>query len=280
MRREKNTNFNLIIIGTFLLCFVIRFAEVLMLRLDETLLNENFIHKLLGILILAFVIQFIHFTWKDIGFDFKRFYIPTLIGLGLGIGRFAIGYGLEYSILAAQGKNPSFRLFLSSFSLTGNQIELPMYCILLTCIFNIVNAIMEEGIFRGLFIKLAEKRYRFAKSNFVAALLFGIWHVAMPIRNWLDGTMTLRTMLLYSLGYIILSGSIGIMWGMLFKMSGVIWIGLADHFFNNTILNILHITTSSGTDELQMVRAMVAQFLALALVLIIYIKKDKKGYFV
>ncbi|SDM93387.1 CPBP family intramembrane glutamic endopeptidase [Acetanaerobacterium elongatum] len=259
----------------FLLCFVIRLIEVLGLRLDETFINENFIHKLLGIAILAAALRWFSLSQKDIGFDFSRFFLPTLLGLALGAGRFAVGYGAECLILAAQGKSPSFEFYASGFSLTGEQLRLPAYAFLLIIGFNILNAIMEEGIFRGLFIRLAQRKHRFAAANLIAALFFGLWHIAMPIRSYLDGAMPLGVMLLYALGYILLSGSISLLWGMLFEMSGVLWIGLADHFFNNTILNTLHVTTASGTDELQIVRTLIAQLLALALVTVLYLRKKK-----
>jgi len=54
---------------------------------------------------------------------------------------------------------------------------------------NFINVIMEEGIFRGLFIKLGMGKYSFAKANWFAAFLFGIWHVSMPIKSVIDGQM-------------------------------------------------------------------------------------------
>lgn len=273
MQDAKKKSPVILIAVIFLLCFVVRLIEVLCLRLDETFINENFIHKLLGIAILAAALRWFFLSRRDIGFDFSRFLLPTLLGLGLGVGRFAIGYGAEYLILTAQGKNPSFELYASGFSITGEQLRLPAYAFLLIIGFNILNAIMEEGIFRGLFIRLAQRKHRFTAANLIAALFFGLWHIAMPIRSYLDGTMPLGVMLVYSLAYILLSGSISLLWGMLFEMSGVLWLGLADHFFNNTIINTLHVTTASGTDELQIVRTLIAQLLALALVTFLYLRK-------
>lgn len=41
-------------------------------------------------------------------------------------------------------------------------------CILL----NIVNVIMEEGLFRGFFLKVINNKNNFLKSNLIVALLF------------------------------------------------------------------------------------------------------------
>ena len=272
---EKKNNPIQIIIVTFLICFCIRCVELLVFRLDETIINENFIHKLLGILILAVVLKKVGFTWKSIGFDFKRFLVPTLLGLGLGLGRFAIAYIAEFIMLSAQGARPTFEVFMSGFNVTGKLIILPDYLFIVVCVFNILNAIMEEGIFRGLFIKLAENKYKFMKANVIAAVLFGIWHVVLPFRGYLDGAMSFTNMLFISIGYIILSGSISLIWGMLFDLSGVLWIGMADHFVNNTIINTLHITTINGTDEYQIARTIIAQTLSLVLVTLLYLKRRK-----
>lgn len=83
---------------------------------------------------MVIVLRLIHLTWKEIGFDFKRLYIPILLGLGLGVVCFIIGYGVEYATLSAQGANPSFSFFLSSFSVTGDNTTLPAYYIILFCI--------------------------------------------------------------------------------------------------------------------------------------------------
>jgi len=58
---------------------------------------------------------------------------------------------------------------------------------------------------------------------------------------------------------------------MLFKMTGVLWVGLAAHFVNNVIVNLLHVVTASGVDELQTVRITIAQTLSFIAVLIIFL---------
>lgn len=277
MKQEKSYSPSGIILFTFLLCFVIRFIDAIIIRLDQTIVNENFIHKVLGIVILAVALRLARLSWKDIGFDVKKLYIPALLGLGLGVARFAVGYGIEFVILSAQGKNPTLDFSLRSFSVDGATIELPVYCIFVTIVFNIINAIMEDGIFRGLFITLYKRKYRFAIANTLAALLFGVWHIVMPIRSWFDGNMTFPGMIFYSVGYTLLSASIALMWGLLFEMTGVVWIGMADHFFNNTIINLLHVTTDTGIDELQIVRALIAQLLALVLVTVLYFRKRRQS---
>jgi membrane protease YdiL (CAAX protease family) len=64
----------------------------------------------------------------------------------------------------------------------------------------------------------------------------------------------------------------GAKFGLLTKITGSLWMPMADHFFNNTIINILHITTASGADPMQVMRITVAQSVSFIIVLIIYRK--------
>ncbi len=56
------------------------------------------------------------------------------------------------------------------------------------------------------------------------------------------------------------------------KITGSLWMPMADHFLNNTIINILHIATISGVDELQVIRISIAQAVSFFIVLFIYFK--------
>ncbi|MBQ1593865.1 MAG: hypothetical protein II077_17645 [Treponema sp.] len=58
-------------------------------------------------------------------------------------------------------------------------------------------------------------------------------------------------------------------------MSGVLWVGLSEHIFNNFIGNFLHVVSTSGTDEYQIVRIVISNFLSLGIVLLINKKKNR-----
>ena len=137
---------------------------------------------------------------------------------------------------------------------------------------------MEEGVFRGLFIRTLSETKPFVQANFIAAFLFGIWHIVMPIRSYIHGEMSFAAMVLMGIGYMILSGIMGIKWGLLYRITGNIWVGLGDHLFNNTVAaNMLHVISAKGTDELQIVRIMAAQIISFVFVLIIHYYKNRKG---
>ena len=87
-----------------------------------------------------------------------------------------------------------------------------------------------------------------------------------------------KLMVLMGIGHIILAGIMGIKWGLLYRMTGNIWVGLGDHLFNNTVAtNMLHVVWLKGADELQIVRIMAAQIISFAFVMVVYCCRNRKG---
>ena len=277
MERNITYKANHLCIAVFALCLSARFAEYFLMETDKTAIGENILHKAVGIIVLAVALKSIQLTWSDIGFQRNGFVSGILKGLLLGSVCFAVSYGIEFAILTLQGNSPHFELYVSSFSFTGSQIKNTGFAFFTLCVLlNIVNVWMEEGVFRGLFIKTLSETRSFMSANFIAAFLFGIWHIVMPIRNYVNGEMSFAAMVLMSVGYSILSGIMGIKWGLLSHMTGNIWAGLGDHLFNNTVAtNMLHVISQKGADELQIVRIIVAQLISFAFVLIIYYRRKR-----
>ena len=271
---ERNTKYkpDHLCIAIFTLCLSVRFAEYFLIETDKTAIGENVLHKVVGIIILALVLKWVNLSWSDIGFQRNGFAGGILKGLLLGSACFTISYGLELAVFILQGNPAHLEIYISSFSLTGSQIKNTEFVFFLLCIlFNIVNVWMEEGVFRGLFIKTLSETKPFVQANFIAAFLFGIWHIVMPIRSYIHGEMSFAAMVFMGIGYMILAGIMGIKWGLLYRITGNIWVGLGDHLFNNTVAaNMLHVISAKGTDELQIVRIMAAQIISFVFVLVIH----------
>ena len=177
----KPTNLCMII---FMFCLSVRFVEYFLIETDKTAIGENVLHKVIGIILLALALKKINFTWRDIGFQRDGFVSGILKGLLLGSICFAVSFGLELGILALQGNSAHLEIYISSFSLTGSQIKNTDFVFFLLCVlFNIINVWMEEGVFRGLFIKILSETKPFMQANYIAAFLFGVWHIVMPIRS-------------------------------------------------------------------------------------------------
>ena len=74
------------------------------------------------------------------------------------------------------------------------------------------------------------------------------------------------------------TGIMGIKWGLLYRMTGNLWVGLGDHLFNNTVAtNMLHVVSSTGAEKLQIVRIMAAQLTSFVFVLVIYAYRNRKA---
>lgn len=264
----------------FCVLIAVHAFEAIVLRMDETFFGENFINKLFGIFVIWFVLKILQWKWSDIGFTDSGIVRGILWGFSLSSAVFLVAYAVEILILKNRGEHVQFGFFTMGFSLTGAaEIHRGAGFILMCVFFNIVNVFMEEGTFRGLFYEIIRTDHPAKTAMLIQALLFGIWHIVTPLHNLIDGDLNLVGFIGLSVGYIILAGIMGIKWALLYRMTGSLCMGMADHFFNNCIAtNLLHLTTESGTDELMIVRVLIAQLLSFAVVILFWTgwKKQKK----
>ncbi len=262
----------------FAILILVHGFEAIVLRMDETFFGENFINKVFGIILIFVVLALVKWPPKDIGFNAKNFLRNIGIGFLLAAVVFVIAYGVEVIILKSQGLSVSFGVFITGFSLAGEtEVRTGIGFILMCIFFNIVNVVMEEGTFRGLFFELVSAKKSMRAALFFQAFLFGVWHIVTPLHNLIDGDIDVLSFVGLGVGYIILAGLMGIKWGLLCKMTGSLYSGMADHFFNNCIAtNLLHITTEEGIDDMMIIRVMIAQFLSFGIILTVWLIRKKK----
>lgn len=262
----------------FLICCAVRIVEYFWIRTDESILAENFIHKVFGIFVMAVMLKIARLSWHDIGFKKADVVRNIFKGLALGAVCFAVAYAAECVLLYCMNGNVHLSIYTSGFSLNGEAVKQTGVGFVLLCVgFNLINVWMEEGIFRGLFAKLLENKWSFTGAMLLIALLFGVWHWVMPMRDFLEGRSSLGNLLVMGIGYIILSGIMSVKWSMLYRMTGSLWMGLGDHLFNNVIVtNLLHVISNSEADNMQIVRIMIGQLISFALVMVYYKKMDQK----
>ena len=259
----------------FTILILVHGFEAIVLRMDETVMGENFINKVFGILLLFIVLHLINWKWADIGFVRNGYAKSICIGVALATISFIVSYSIEIIILRRQGLVTRFGVFTTGFSLTGEaEVHTGIGFILLCVFFNVINVLMEEGTFRGLFYKLVVTNHSIKYALIFQALLFGVWHIVTPLHNLIDGDINVTTFVGLGVGYIILAGLMGIKWGLLHQMTGSLYAGMADHFFNNCIAtNLLHVITESGIDEMMIIRVIVAQLISFIAVIIVWLKR-------
>lgn len=261
----------------YFVCFVFRAIEYIFIRTDQSVIGEAFIHKLVGIALLAAAVRLLQYKWSDIGFRAKRAIKDICLGLLLGSVVYVIAYGIEILLQISAGNTTSLQFYATSYTIQGNRAIQGGALFILICVLgNIINVIMEEGIFRGLFVRLAEEKYSFMKACLLASLLFGVWHIAQPVRNVLDGVQSPMGALMMGLMLVGTSTLGGIQYVLLYRLTGALWVGMAAHFVNNAIINLLHVVTAAGADELQTVRITMAQTLIFVTVLIIFLVNNSK----
>ena len=265
------------VLAIYILCFIFRMIEYFMIRTDQTLLGEAIIHKIAGIIILWIAIKILSTDFEFIGFKRKGIFKNFAFGLLFGISVFAAAYGAEILIAVSQGNFQSLQFYVSSYAVDkniGNQTGILFF--LICIVGNIVNVLMEEGVYRGLFQKILQQKYKFIAAAIICSILFGAWHVIGPIRSYYDGMSSMGGMVANIFMLVITSGLVGFKEAMITRLTGSLYMAMGDHFVNNTIVNILHVTSYTGADELMFVRITIAQSLSFLLVLIFYIWKQKK----
>ncbi|MBO5606508.1 MAG: CPBP family intramembrane metalloprotease [Treponema sp.] len=258
---------------------IVKYIEFLFIRTDQTIIADNVITKIFCIIATLAAMKICGLKLSDIGLKNKNTLRYIGCGLGLGIFTFGISYGLEMLLLAVQGKEPRLSAFITNFGLSGatSEFSLSIQALIICVIVNIINVLAEEGMFRGFILKSVTEHWGFKTGNYVQAFLFGIWHIVMCVLGVYDGQMSVVQAIVFAIGYVVLAGILAIEWGTCINMTGVLWVGLSEHFFNNFIGNFLHVVSTSGTDEFQIIRIVISNFLSLGIVLLINKKNNSRN---
>ncbi len=260
----------------YFLCFAFRCMEYFVLRTDETFWSEAFVHKLIGIVILFIAGKSYGFSLTEIGFVKGRVLRSLSKGVIFGLCIFVLAYAAEIMIILMQGKLEALDLYVSAYSVNGAVGAQTGILFFAICIAgNIINVIMEEGIFRGLFQKMLEKKYSFLPSAVIGSVLFGLWHVMAPARSYYDGAMSLNGFIANAILLSVTSGLVGFQFALITKLTGNLYMAMGYHFVNNTIVNMLHVVSSTGADELMTVRVAIAQSVSFVIILAWFLRTQR-----
>ena len=258
----------------YVICFAFRALEYFVIRTDQTFFGEAFIHKLIGIGLMIAAIFVFRYRFEDVGFKTGKSFLDILKGLAFGIIVFIIAYGVEIIILAASNNLKAVELYVTAYSVDGGeQAKHTEFIFFVICVIgNIINVLMEEGVFRGLFQKMLSDKYKFLIAGIIASVLFGVWHIMAPLRSLIDGNKTVGGFIGESAMLIGTSALVGFKFAMMGKLTGNLYMGIGDHFVNNTIVNILHVINKEGkADNLTVIRISIAQSVSFTAVLIWFI---------
>lgn len=265
------------VIFIYFLCFFVRVLEYFLLRTDETFWGEAFVHKLIGIVILFIAVRYYKFKFVEIGFAKHKILHRLLGGLAFGLFVFIPAYLIEIIIVVIQGKFETLELYVSAYSVNGAIDNQTGFIFFVICIVgNIINVLMEEGIFRGLFQEILERKYSFVLSAVIASGLFGVWHIMAPVRSYYDGIISYNGLVANAILLVVTSGLVGFKFALMTKLTNSLYMAMGHHFINNAIVNMLHVVSSTGTDEFMVVRISIAQTVSFVIILVWYIFVQRK----
>lgn len=260
----------------YLVCFILRFMEYFLIRTDETFWSEAFIHKLLGIIILFATLKIYHMKPADIGFVRQDGLRRLSEGMVFGLIVFVPAYTIETIIHIMQGNFETIAVYVSAYSVTGTLGRQTGFLFFLICIAgNIINVIMEEGMFRGLFQKMLETKYSFLLSALIGSSLFGLWHIIAPVRSYYDGNLSRNGLFANVILLTTTSALVGFQFVLMTRLTNCLYMAAGYHFVNNTIVNILHVVSDTDADTYMVVRIAIAQSLSFIIVWVWYIRAKR-----
>jgi membrane protease YdiL (CAAX protease family) len=244
-----------------------------LLRTDQGPAGELFTHKIIGIALMIALVLFLRLKPADVGFKWDLLLRGVLIGIAIAAPAYITAYVVEIIIAAIQGKSPSLQFYATTYNILGNTaLGGGIWIILVIVMGNIINVTMENSIFSGVMITVAEKRHSFLIANgFYSSFLFGLWHSIMPLRNFLDGEQSLTGAVLSALLLFGSSFIFSVQTGMQFKQANSsLWDGMVVHFINNTSVNLIHVVFADGTDSNPTMRIAIAQTIMFIVVAVRY----------
>ncbi|MGL4346077.1 MAG: lysostaphin resistance A-like protein [Cellulosilyticaceae bacterium] len=246
-------------------CLLLRLNDIFVLKIDEAW-GEIIISKFLGFVLILGCLYYIKEKFATIGLHRNQIGLCIIIGFGVNLLVYLIAYITEYIVLAVGNQNPEFILAAidPKQGVTGS-VLFALWLI----VGNVVNALMEEGLFRGVFLPAFKSRYTFWKANMLQALLFGVWHLVWPLKYYLSGQQSLMGAVMNGVVLLLGTCTFAVVWGYMFEKTNSLWTPIAAHFIANTIQNILHVQSTGGLDMMVALRGTVASLVGLASILIV-----------
>lgn len=225
-------------------CF--KLVDHFVLRLDERL-GEIILSKSLGFALIVLFIWLAGRALKDIGLHTKFLGRSVLIAVIITVAAFFVGYGVAYTILLQNQAQPVLLLDAmdSKVGVSGGLL-FGLWLVFGNCI----NAFMEEGLFRGVMIRLFRVRLSFWRTNWLQAFLFGIWHLPWVVKYYQMGTIGTSG----EIWFAVFSNSVpqllmGLVWGYLYLKTDSLWAPWTAHLLVNSISNLLHTTSTNGLNS-------------------------------
>jgi membrane protease YdiL (CAAX protease family) len=240
------------------IAFIFKWVDTFVLRLDERL-GEIILCKTLGFVLVIVFVWAAGRKLRDIGLHSRQLGPSLLIGIIVAVITPAVSYGIEFVTQLSKQPVLHFEAIDPKAGVTGG------FLFVLWMIFgNIINSFMEEGLFRGVMVRLFRVKLSFWWANLLQAFLFGIWHLPWVLKWMQTGRIEEQGgIAAAAFGQFMPMLLVGLVWGYFYLKTGSLWTSWVFHFLNNSVLNLLHITTTDGLDSGSAIRGPICLIVAL-----------------
>ena len=228
------------------------FFAVVILRYSETLIpglvslpDKTIASRVLGLLLMFAYLWALRKPIQSIGIHGRNLNKAFLIG-GLSlIILYIVLYTIQFVSLSNAGETPKlvFAAINKKAGVLGG-LSFTMFYLF----GQVVNAIMEEGIFRGVLLPNLMRRFKFWQANILQAFLFGLAHLVWPFSDWISGRATTGEAIAEAGLLIVFATLGGLVFGYLYYRTDSLWTAIFAHFVDNAASLFFHIQTASRTN--------------------------------
>jgi CAAX protease family protein len=224
-------------LALFFVVVALRYTEVFVPGLNA-LPDKSIVSKVLGFILVLGYLRVLRRPLRSIGLHSRNFNKAFLIGGLSMITLYVVLYAIQFYRLSSSGETP--RLIFAVIN--KETLVLGGLSFTLFHLFGqIVNAFMEESIFRGLMLPQLMRRFRFWQANVLQAFLFGLAHLVWPLMSWLRGQSTAEEALAGAASLLIFTTVGGLVFGYLYYRTDSLWTGIFAHLIDNSAALYFHI---------------------------------------
>ena len=246
------------------LCFKI--IDTFVLRLDERV-GEIILSKALGFGLVLLFLWAVRRGPSAIGLHSRRLGPSLIIGVTVTVLALVAGYGVEFAMLQASGSQPAF--YLGAIDPKAGVMGGLLFALWLV-VGNFINSSMEEGLYRGVMLRLFRIKLTAWRANWLQAALFGAWHLPWVLKWYQTGRVETGGEILMALfSNFVPQVVMGLVWGYMYLKTDSLWTPWVAHTIANSTSNVLHVSSLEGLNTGMQMRMGIVFLVSLPLMFLV-----------
>lgn len=230
-------------LGLLLIALAFRLLDIFVLRLDERL-GEIILSKSLGFILVLLFVWGTGYHLKEIGLHSQFIGQSILLGAGITVIALAVGYGVEFILQVQRKAHPvlQFAAIDPKARVSGG-----VFFALWLLLGNMINSFMEEGLFRGVMMRLFGRALSLSQANWLQSFLFASWHLPWVLKGYQMGELKTAGEVAFGvISNFVPQLALGFVWGYLYLKTNNLWACWIAHALTNSVVNCLHVNTANG----------------------------------